>query len=427
MSNAVLAGAVQGLEVERFEWISVTDARVVLRLVGSSSMSDLQEVLASSRLTASSGTGAAEDRDEAWDARPVYQDVASHHGERPGELRWSCAFGASRELLEQRVSFHLKLEGLDPIALPVPVARAPRHDPAPPPIVFTGELLDRPRASGVVVFEGAARRVSRVALGVVGGAGAGLLLWGAVFLLEGGSSGTGASGSDTARATADAQSASIATDPAVLTATSAAAFVPPGDSLVAQARTRHVPIYSSAHASVAHRTLSNPNADGAPLVFLVAQQGQDRLRVWLPTRPNLSQGWIPRRDVDLALDAYRLTVHLGRHALTVRRQGKIIKRYRVGVGRRAVTPTPYGLYYITELLRQSNPKGIYGPYAFGLSAHSNVLHEFDGGNGQIGIHGTNQPWAVGTDVSHGCIRVRNDVITRLSRILPLGTPVQIAP
>ena len=113
--------------------------------------------------------------------------------------------------------------------------------------------------------------------------------------------------------------------------------------------------------------------------------------------------------------------------MTVWRDARLMERDPVGVGRRAVTPTPFGLYYITELLKQPNPSGIYGPYAFGLSAHSNVLHEFAGGDGEIGIHGTNEPWAVGTDVSHGCIRVYNRVITRLASKLPLGTPVWIRP
>ena len=54
-----------------------------------------------------------------------------------------------------------------------------------------------------------------------------------------------------------------------------------------------------------------------------------------------------------------------------------------------------------------------------------MLHEFAGSNGEIGIHGTDQPSAVGTDVSHGFIRVYNSVITRLARELALGTPGQI--
>ena len=78
-----------------------------------------------------------------------------------------------------------------------------------------------------------------------------------------------------------------------------------------------------------------------------------------------------------------------------------------------------------ELLQQANPSGAYGPYAFGLSAYSNVLYSFGGGPGQIGLQGTNEPGALGTNVSHGCIRISNSGISRLARILPLGTPVQI--
>ena len=91
-----------------------------------------------------------------------------------------------------------------------------------------------------------------------------------------------------------------------------------------------------------------------------------------------------------------------------------------------MTPTPFGQYFITELLKQTNPNGLYGPYAFGLSAHSNVLHEFAGGNGEIGIHGTDQPWVIGTSASHGCIRLYNHDILWLSQRLPLGTPVRIS-
>ena len=88
-------------------------------------------------------------------------------------------------------------------------------------------------------------------------------------------------------------------------------------------------------------------------------------------------------------------------------------------------PTPIGIYYIKELLKQPDPSGPYGPYAFALSAYSNVLYSFGGGAGEIGIHGTNEPAALGSDVSHGCIRISNAAIARLARMLPLGTPVEI--
>jgi lipoprotein-anchoring transpeptidase ErfK/SrfK len=90
-----------------------------------------------------------------------------------------------------------------------------------------------------------------------------------------------------------------------------------------------------------------------------------------------------------------------------------------------VTPTPVGLYYITELLKQPDPTGPYGPYAFGLSAHSDVLHEFAGRDGILGLHGTDFPQGIGTNVSHGCIRMSNHAITKLAHVLPVGTPVRI--
>ena len=72
-----------------------------------------------------------------------------------------------------------------------------------------------------------------------------------------------------------------------------------------------------------------------------------------------------------------------------------------------------------------DPKGAYGPYAYGLSGFSPVLNEFLGGDGTVGIHGTNDPSGIGRSVSHGCIRIRNAAISKLAGMLPLGVPVQI--
>jgi lipoprotein-anchoring transpeptidase ErfK/SrfK len=54
-----------------------------------------------------------------------------------------------------------------------------------------------------------------------------------------------------------------------------------------------------------------------------------------------------------------------------------------------------------------------------------VLTSFAGGDGQVAIHGTNQPGLIGSEVSHGCVRVDNTTITKLARMIPLGTPVRI--
>jgi lipoprotein-anchoring transpeptidase ErfK/SrfK len=144
----------------------------------------------------------------------------------------------------------------------------------------------------------------------------------------------------------------------------------------------------------------------------------------LPSRPNGSEGWLRAAGVELRRDPYSVSVDLKARRLVARKASRVVLDVAVGVGR-AATPTPSGLYYVTELLRQPNPNGLYGPWAFALSAHSHVLSNFGGGDGQVGIHGTDEPSGIGHTVSHGCIRLSNRSIQRLAAILPLGTPVTI--
>ena len=66
---------------------------------------------------------------------------------------------------------------------------------------------------------------------------------------------------------------------------------------------------------------------------------------------------------------------------------------------------------------------MYGPWAFGTSAYSS-LSDWPGG-GVVGVHGTNQPGLLPGRPSHGCIRVRNGDITRLVKLMRIGTPVLI--
>lgn len=195
-------------------------------------------------------------------------------------------------------------------------------------------------------------------------------------------------------------------------------------SVVAQATGRSVAVYRFPGARRPWRRFANPTADGGPLVFLVAQRLPGWERVYLPIRPNGSTGWVRDSQVSLAADPYRVVVSLDRHRITVLRNGRTIRVERAGVGQ-SVMPTPRGTYYIVELLRQPDPNGFYGPYAFGLSAFSNVFFHFGSGPGEIGLHGTNDPAGLGTSVSHGCIRISNAAITALAHLLPLGTPVQI--
>ena len=211
-----------------------------------------------------------------------------------------------------------------------------------------------------------------------------------------------------------------------VTVATAPSTLPRGYSITAVAITPRLPVYDNPNGRGPRLTLRNPTATGAPLTLLVKAIGPGWVQAYLPTRPNGWLGWVRERSVKLLKTPWSLTVRLRSHQLTVTRAGSTVRVLRIGVGR-SVTPTPTGTYFITELLKQPDPAGPYGPYAFGLSAHSGVLQHFGrGGNGQIGIHGTDQPQLIGTDASHGCVRLRNADIIWLTQRLPLGTPVIIS-
>jgi lipoprotein-anchoring transpeptidase ErfK/SrfK len=204
----------------------------------------------------------------------------------------------------------------------------------------------------------------------------------------------------------------------------AAANAPQYKSIVATVKGSKIQVYSAPRSDKKQQILDSPNLDGAKVVFLVKKVKGPWLHVYLPTRPNGSTGWIKKKKVGLSGHSYHVTINLDKHVLKAWDGKKKIIKTPIGVGR-AVTPTPVGLYYITELLKQPDPNGTYGPYAFGLSAHSDVLNEFAGRDGVLGIHGTDFPQGIGTNVSHGCIRLSNKAIIKLAHRLPVGTPVKI--
>ena len=167
--------------------------------------------------------------------------------------------------------------------------------------------------------------------------------------------------------------------------------------------------------------------EGTTNVVLVIGAGAGRDGLWvhvrLPVLPNNLTGWVPRR----ALGGYQfvhthLVVDQARLRATLLYDGRRIFSAPVGVGT-AASPTPRGSFYIRDRLAGFGDP-FYGPVAFGTSARSAVLTDWPGG-GFVGIHGTNQPELIPGRVSHGCVRMRNADILRLSRLMPVGTPLTI--
>jgi lipoprotein-anchoring transpeptidase ErfK/SrfK len=172
-------------------------------------------------------------------------------------------------------------------------------------------------------------------------------------------------------------------------------------------------------------TFPNPWLLESPLVFLVDERvDAEWWKVFLPTRPNGSTGYVKGSEVDVTVNPFRMEVHLSDFRLVTYNKDEVILDTTVAVAADN-TPTPGGLYYITELRGPFAPTNAYGTYAYGLSGFSEVHETFAGGPGQLGIHGTDKPELIGQQVSNGCIRMRNEDIEQLVPLLPLGVPVEV--
>ena len=185
----------------------------------------------------------------------------------------------------------------------------------------------------------------------------------------------------------------------------------------------------SAHAGRIEAVASRRPLTGARTVLPVLGRASSRksgswLHVRLPGRPNSHRGWISTNRTRLTSTSWRILVDLSTRRLTVFSGDRARRHFRAIVGKPS-TPTPRGSFFIEEALALSSYESG-GPFALATSARSNVFQEFEGGPGQIGIHGTNNlTGALGTAASHGCIRLGTRAITWLARRIGAGVPLTV--
>jgi lipoprotein-anchoring transpeptidase ErfK/SrfK len=145
----------------------------------------------------------------------------------------------------------------------------------------------------------------------------------------------------------------------------------------------------------------------------------------LPGRPNGSTGWILQQGTLADVTDWSLLVSLAHRRVEVYRHGRLTRSFRAVVGA-ASTPTPTGSFFVEETFRMfaSEPGG---PIALALSARSNTLQEFEGGPGQIAVHGRDGlGGTLGAAESHGCVRLDTASIEWLGARIAPGTPIRIA-
>jgi lipoprotein-anchoring transpeptidase ErfK/SrfK len=129
-----------------------------------------------------------------------------------------------------------------------------------------------------------------------------------------------------------------------------------------------------------------------------------------------------------------IVIEKNSHTLEVFRDGKRVKKYGVAVGKNTGDKqrvgdmrTPEGEFPIVQIQNASKwshdfrdgkgeVKGAYGPYFIRLGT--------PGWSG-IGIHGTHAPDSIGRDVTEGCIRLNNDDVAELRKMVKIGDRVII--
>lgn len=176
----------------------------------------------------------------------------------------------------------------------------------------------------------------------------------------------------------------------------------------------------------------SPEQVGALLVLGSRRDRDGRcwLRVRLPTRPNAATGWVDTGGVQVLATPWRIDVRLRSRTVTLLRAGARVARYRAVVGAPA-TPTPRGLFALVDAHR-GDPSDFLGSWVLTLTAHSDVLQRYDGGDGRVALHGRGGASLrdpLGSAASHGCVRLSNaaiaGIVRRIGPAAISGTPVRV--
>lgn len=179
----------------------------------------------------------------------------------------------------------------------------------------------------------------------------------------------------------------------------------------------------------ARRPLTGARTVLPVLAQTIDERGRSWQRVRLPGRtlakkPPPRVGWITTSKTRRRATAWHIVVDVSARQVAVYRDGRRLRSFRSIVGKPS-TPTPLGEYFVEENVRL--PAGhSAAPVALALSARSAVLQEFDGGPGQIALHGRrNIGGKLGTAVSHGCVRLADRAVSWLAARIRPGVPVSI--
>jgi lipoprotein-anchoring transpeptidase ErfK/SrfK len=227
--------------------------------------------------------------------------------------------------------------------------------------------------------------------------------------------------------------ASLLLAPAVGQGAQAAAVAPLQDTvtLLGSQTVRAKPAANG--RKVASVSARRPLTHAHTVLPMLAQIQDDHGKFWFKVRlPGRAlggatpprNGWISASKTTRSTTPWHIVVSIGSRTVTAYRDGVKQEIFAAIVGAPS-TPTPRGEYFVEENVRLSAGRAG-APFALALSARSGVFQEFEGGPGQIAIHGLNNIGGrLGSAVSHGCVRLSTESVTWLATRMRSGTPVTI--
>jgi lipoprotein-anchoring transpeptidase ErfK/SrfK len=190
---------------------------------------------------------------------------------------------------------------------------------------------------------------------------------------------------------------------------------------------------SAGGRKVAQVSARRPLTGARTVLPMLAQVQDDHGRFWFKVRlPGRAlggatpprTGWISAARTMRSTTPWHIVVSVGSRTVTAYRDGRKMRSFAAIVGAPS-TPTPRGEYFVEENVKLSASRAG-APFALALSARSGVFQEFEGGPGQIALHGLdNIGGRLGSAVSHGCVRLATGSVTWLASRMRSGTPVTI--
>ena len=171
-----------------------------------------------------------------------------------------------------------------------------------------------------------------------------------------------------------------------------------------------------------------------PVLRSVKRGRANWLLVRLPGRPNSHTGWIHAAHTSISRISWHIVVDTGpqnsagfnnHRRVYVYNHGRLVRSWLVVTGAPGRV-TPHGQFFVEENIFEGHG-AVGGPYALATSARSTTYTEFEGGPGQVALHGMDGGLYAtpGTAQSHGCVRSPGPKISWLAARIYPGTPVTI--